>query len=81
MKSDYARISGVSTKRSPIIRVIRLRGGVSALARDLGVTKQVVWNWQKRGVPAEYVLTLVDLVDHQVSAKQLRPDVFGRKRK
>ena len=48
------------------------------MAKDLGVTRQVVWNWKKRGVPANYVLTLVDLVEHQVSAKELRPDVFGR---
>ena len=60
----------------PLHRSIAILGGVSATAQKLGVTSQVVWNWQKRGIPAKYVLNLVDAVNHQVSAKELRPDVF-----
>ena len=68
----------MSTNGIGLTRVIELRGGGSSLSRDLGVSRQVVNNWKKRRVPAEYVLTLVDLVDHQVSAEELRPDVFIR---
>jgi len=64
---------------NPLHRSIAILGGVSATADKLGVTSQVVNNWRKRGIPAEYVLTLVDLVDHQVSAKELRPDVFDKR--
>ena len=67
-----------TNRRDPVSRVIELRGGLSATARDLGIDPRTVWNWKKRGVPATYVLTLVDLVDHRVSAKEQRPDVFGR---
>ena len=63
----------------PLHRSISILGGVSATADKLGVTSQMVYHWRKRGIPAQYVITLVDLVDHQVSAKELRPDVFDRK--
>ena len=65
----------------PLHRSIAILGGVSATADKLGVTSQVVNNWRTRGIPAQYVTTLVDLVDHQVSANELRPDVFPAVRK
>ena len=68
----------MSTNGVGLTRVIEIMGGGSALSRDLGVSRQVVNNWKKRRVPAKYVLTLVDLVDQQVSAEELRPDVFTR---
>jgi DNA-binding transcriptional regulator YdaS (Cro superfamily) len=48
-------------------------GGVVALARQLGVTKGAVSQWER--VPARHVLEVEQLSG--VSRHQLRPDVFG----
>jgi DNA-binding transcriptional regulator YdaS (Cro superfamily) len=64
-------------KHIPALYAIHILGGVSATARKFGVSRQVVWNWTKRGIPANKVPTLVELVDHQVSANELRSDIFG----
>ena len=77
---EYSILVAMTTKCCEAVhRSIALLGGVAPAAEQLGVTRQVVTNWKKRGVSATYVLTLGGLVDHQVSAKELRPDIFGRK--
>ncbi len=39
----------------------------------------MVFNWTKRGIPADKVLILCDKVAHKVSPAELRPDVFALK--
>ena len=52
-------------------------GGVIATAKYFKVTRGAVYQWFENGLPANRVLSLVEALDHQVSAKDLRPDVFG----
>lgn len=57
-----------------IIRIAALRvGGVPALARSIGVTRQAVYQW--REVPAERVPDIAALTGLQRA--ELRPDLFG----
>ena len=58
---------------------IALAGGQSVVASQLKIRRQAVWKWEQKGrVPANKVLILCDLVAHQVTPQQLRPDVFGQ---
>ena len=52
-------------------------GGVIATAEHFKITRGAVYQWFEKGLPANRVLSLVEAVSHQVSAKDLRPDVFG----
>ncbi len=45
-----------------------------AFADALGVSKQVVWNWKARGLPAEWVGRVCALTGMQ--PHELRPDLF-----
>ena len=63
-----------STKR--LCEALDLLGGDSRVAELFGIHRNAVWQWREKGIPADRVLTLVHAVDHQVSAKELRPDVF-----
>ena len=54
-------------------------GGVTATAKHFKITRGAVYQWLDKGIPANRVLSLVEAVSHQVSAKDLRPDVFGNK--
>lgn len=62
---------------SPLDNAIDIAGGTAALARALEVTPQVVSNWKKRGVPAEYCRAVEAAVGSSVTRYELRPDVFG----
>ena len=58
---------------------IALGGGQASVAKALKIQRQAVWKWDQKGrVPADKVLSLCDLVSHQVTPEQLRPDVFGQ---
>lgn len=63
--------------REPIQRAIDAAGGVSALARRIGVSPQVVANWRARGVPPGRVLAIEEASNGVVTRHELRPDVFG----
>lgn len=56
-------------------KAIDLLGGVVATATALGVSKAVVSNWKKRGVPAEHCPTLERLTDGQVRCEQLNQSI------
>lgn len=58
-----------------IDKAIKLAGSPTELARLVGVTPQVVFNWKKRGVPAERVPAVVRATGGLVPAHELRPDL------
>ncbi|GHH53060.1 transcriptional regulator [[Pseudomonas] boreopolis] len=66
---------------SQIERVINEAGGVSALARVLGVQPPTVHQWKTgdRPVPARHALAISRAWPDLVSIHDLRPDVFGPK--
>ena len=68
----------MSTENYQISEAVRLAGGCAATARAFGVTRQAVFAWKIRGIPANRVRSMVELVAHEVSAKELRPDIFGQ---
>jgi len=67
----------VSTPHIHLREAVDLMGGVIATARFFNISRGAVYQWFIRGIPAERVLSLVEAVDHQVSAKDLRPDIFS----
>jgi DNA-binding transcriptional regulator YdaS (Cro superfamily) len=68
----------MSTPNCHVEEAIHRAGGVSATARALGVSRQAVNAWKKRGIPATRVRSLTELVAHTVTPEQLRPDIFGQ---
>lgn len=61
---------------SGIEKAIRLSGGVTALARLVGVKHGHVHYWRNERVPAERVRDICEAVDHQVTPAELRPDLY-----
>ena len=70
-------VASVSTQINALNEAIRLLGGKNQVAELFDIHENAVHQWLSKGVPANRVLTLVHAVDHQVSAKELRPDVFA----
>ena len=68
----------MSTPYCHLEEAIDRAGGVIATARALGVSRQAVFAWKKRGIPANRVRSMVELVAHTVTPEQLRPDIFGQ---
>ena len=57
-------------------------GGWTALARVLShdgprITKQGVWSWQTRGIPAERAVQIERVLKGAVTRDELRPDIFA----
>jgi len=46
------------------------------LAKELGVSPMVVYQWSKRKVPAERACQIERISDGAVKAAELRPDLF-----
>jgi DNA-binding transcriptional regulator YdaS (Cro superfamily) len=59
---------------TPVDRVIKVAGGLGALAKRLRISPQAVDKWRRNGVPAERVLTLESISG--VSRSELRPDLY-----
>lgn len=58
-------------------QIVAQAGGVTAVAKAVGVSPQVVSNWIKRGqVSALFVVPFEAVTG--ASRHELRPDVFGR---
>lgn len=55
---------------------IKTAGGISALAKLLGMKKQAVWQWRK--CPPKRVLAVEAATGGVVTRHRLRPDVYGR---
>lgn len=62
---------------NPITTAVRHAGGISALAKALGVTPPTVHQWLKgqRPIPAERCPTIERLTKRTVTCEALRPDV------
>src|SRR5215470_10779408 len=80
MLSLYASLSSSKTRkvimRDPgLSEAIRAAGGVSELARQLGISQPSVSNWLR--VPAERVVSVESATG--VHRAVLRPDLYGAK--
>lgn len=66
---------------SSIKRAIKAIGGVTALARKVGVSHQAVQQWAQAGrVPAERALAIERATKGAVTRYELRPDLYPRER-
>jgi DNA-binding transcriptional regulator YdaS (Cro superfamily) len=61
--------------RETLDQAIRSRGGYAEAARILGVTRQTVYKWVERRVPAERVSEVEWLTG--IPREILRPDIFN----
>ena len=64
-----------SMEETALTKAIARAGGVSQLARSLGVRQSAVSNWRNRQVPADRCRAIERATG--VTANELRPDVFG----
>ncbi|MET0332579.1 MAG: helix-turn-helix domain-containing protein [Dyella sp.] len=57
----------------------KLAGGQAALARAVGVTQPLVWQWcaGRRPVAPQHCIKIEESTKGQVTRYDLRPDVFG----
>jgi DNA-binding transcriptional regulator YdaS (Cro superfamily) len=63
---------------SPIYKAVQIAGGFTDLAKLIGTTKGVVWAWVDRGrCPPQWATKVEQAVGGQVTARELRPDVFS----
>jgi DNA-binding transcriptional regulator YdaS (Cro superfamily) len=57
-------------------RAIEAAGGVSALAKKLGVKQPRVSNWRTRGVPAEFAIPIERAVEGAVTRAEISPRMY-----
>lgn len=57
-----------------LIKAIQILGGYAATARLFGISREAVCQWRK--CPPDRVRKLADATDGQVTAAQLRPDLY-----
>jgi len=63
-------------------RAIETVGSVRAVARAMGISGAAVSRWRTRGyVPATRAIELEQLCEAAVTRYELRPDVFGERRR
>lgn len=56
-------------------RAIDFAGGMTPLARKINVTRQAVFHWRRKGVPADRVVDIEGAVEGMVTRRELRPDL------
>lgn len=59
-------------------KAIDIVGSQAELARRLGTTHMVVWNWKLRGVPAKRCRDIEEVTAGAVTRYELREDFFGK---
>lgn len=62
----------------PLLDRIKDGPGVAAIARALGVKRQVAWYWFSRQVPAKHVLNVERVTG--IPRSELRPDLYPPER-
>lgn len=60
--------------RAPLERAIELVKGKARMAELLGITLQAVSQWEK--VPVDRVQAVIRATNWQMTAEDLRPDIF-----
>lgn len=69
-------MSGMEQNTSPISKAIRTVGGMTALAKALGLSGHaVVYQWTRTRVPAEHCPAIEKATNRAVTCEELRPDV------
>jgi DNA-binding transcriptional regulator YdaS (Cro superfamily) len=63
-----------SREQMAFIVAIYKAGGYAALAEGLGVSRQAIYQWRDKRVPAERVLQIEKLTG--VTRHELRPDLY-----
>ena len=58
-------------------QAVRLCGGQSELAKDVGTSKQNVYHWVATRPPAHWCKAIEDATEGMITREQLRPDIFG----
>ena len=63
-----------------INKAIAAAGGISALAREAGVSRQAIYYWQqgKRQMSVEAAIAVEHATNRAVLREELRPDIFVR---
>jgi|GEM_PF-300003 DNA-binding transcriptional regulator YdaS (Cro superfamily) len=63
--------------QSPTKRAVVFAGGVTEIARALGITPQAVSGWLRRDkIPSKWVLAIENLIEGEVPRFELRPDLY-----
>jgi DNA-binding transcriptional regulator YdaS (Cro superfamily) len=62
---------------SPLQKACDQVGGQTALAKKIGRKQSTIWNWLKKGIPAEQCPAIERATDGKITRYDLRPDVFG----
>lgn len=58
----------------PLDRAIEIAGGLSDLAKKIGVKSNTLNNWRDRGAPVDMCALIEKAVNCQVTCEELRPD-------
>lgn len=80
MRGEIMRRSSPSrdAKRDEIMRLIYSKPGfANVIAQHLGIRQQSISAWNR--VPAQFVLDVAPLLEK--TPEQIRPDVFGKRRR
>jgi|TARA_R110001583_G_scaffold37058_9_gene121337 DNA-binding transcriptional regulator YdaS (Cro superfamily) len=67
------------TPSSALREAIRIIGGLSAVGRALGISRQSVSKWG--ACPAHRVLQIEELTGRKIRKSQLRPDLYPPRRR
>lgn len=63
------------TQRRAFRQAVGIAGGMTAMAKVCGVTRQSLYNWQRRGrIPAEIAVKIERATG--ITRQTLRPDLF-----
>ena len=63
---------------TPLDRAIEAIGGVAVAAEELKISRQAIYKWKAKGIPAERVLEIERLAKGRVRCYELRPDLYPR---
>ena len=79
MEETKTKLAGARKKpvcMPSFLKAIKQAGGVSALGRAIGVSKQAIYSWRRiESLPAEWVKPIAKASG--VPAAEIRPDLFG----
>lgn len=71
-------VCSLSGMEAPIQEAIRIAGSQTALAKIVGVSQAAVSKWSLGGaVSAKNAISIERATSGQISAADLRPDIFG----